>query len=536
MVLLVSAVPHALAAEADVGGNLNNPGPTKAQIAAKWNEVTGAATVYTKEPSVFAPYATGELSQDFLQSGITYLNYIRYVANLPQVQLDSKLNENAQYGAVLLAALNTLTHYPDRPADMDQRFYQQGYSATTSSNISAHYGSALRSSLQKAISECMADNSSSSNLACVGHRRWLLNPTLLNVGFGCATSDSGWNFVDTKVFDRSGEGCDYQFISWPASGNHPTNLFNTNNPWSVTLNPQIYQAPQLSNVKVTLTREADQKQWTFDASTGDAEYSAQPYLAVDNNGYGVSNCIIFHPGASNVGSYEGVYTVEITGLFLKSGEAAQLRYQVDFFDVNKVATQTTGGILQKVDGQWKYYVDGAYLPVTTLVKHSGSWYYVKNGVVDFDFAGFVYYNGSQFYVKNGKVASATTGLVKSNGVWFYIVNGKLADTTTNLVKYNGEWFYVVNGLVATDITSLVKYNGEWFYVYKGKMAGNTTTLMKYNGGWYYIYKGKLAAKTTTLVKYSGAWYYVENGKVNFSYTGTFRFNGGLYQIVNGKKK
>ena len=524
LLLCLQVMPHARAAGTDTGGNLDQISPTKAQISGKWYEVTRAENYFSELPSVSEPYAIGQLSDNFLQNGITYLNYVRYVANLPKVQMDDALNESAQYGAVVLAANNKLTHTPKQPDDMDDTFFNKGYKAVAASNISAGYGT-----LQGAILGCMTDSGSLKN---VGHRRWFLNPKLLNVGFGCAISDSDRTYITTRVFDKSGSDIDYDFVSWPASGNHPTNLFQVSAPWSVTLNPQKYQTPQLKNLKVTLTRQSDNKKWNFDAATGEPESTEKPYLTVNTGSYGVSNCIIFHPGSKNVESYQGVYTVEISGLYTKSGDAARLQYQVDFFDVTDLSAYKNGTI-KKVNGVWKYDYEGTHLPVTTLVKHSGSWYHVIEGIVDLDYVGFVEFNGGRYYVKNGKVNSKTTGLVKSNGSWYYVVDGKLQEKTT-LVKHNGEWFYVVNGRVASGTTTLVKYNGSWYYIYRGKLASQTSCLVKYNGGWYYVYKGKVASQTTTLVKHCGVWYYVKNGKVDFTYTGPFLYAGGTYQITNGK--
>ena len=145
LVIILTMIPVADVQAADFGasGNLGSAKPTKMQIREKWHTVTQASTLYAEEPSVSAPYAPGRLSENLLESGITYLNYIRYVANLPQVQLSAELNENAQYGAVLLAAVDELTHYPSKPADMDDFFYNQGYAATTSSNISLRWGYSL---------------------------------------------------------------------------------------------------------------------------------------------------------------------------------------------------------------------------------------------------------------------------------------------------------------------------------------------------------------------------------------------------------
>ena len=237
LILVMVLCASFLALPSAASGRTDTAGPTKEEIYAKWKEVTSATSLYTEEPSATYPYATGALTDDFLESGITYLNYVRFVANLPAVQLSDTLNEEAQYGAVLLAAIDDLTHYPPRPANMDQAFYSKGYSATTTSNLSARKGYSPYVCLQGAVSGCMADSSSVSNLTTLGHRRWLLNPTLLNVGFGYAQSATGWSYIVTKVFDRSGASFDYDYISWPASGNFPTNLFATSTPWSITLNP-----------------------------------------------------------------------------------------------------------------------------------------------------------------------------------------------------------------------------------------------------------------------------------------------------------
>ena len=314
-------------------GRLDTEGPTKQEIQLKWQEVTSAESVYDEEPSVSAPYSAGSLSESFLQSGLTYLNYIRFVANLPQVQMDATLNEDAQYGSVVMAANDTMTHYPEQPADMDDDFYDRGYDATSSSNICSGSGHNALTCLRVSIQAYM-DDDGASNLSRVGHRRWLLNPTLLNVGFGFAQSESGKWYTATKVFDRSGASFDYDYISWPASDNFPTHLFETTVPWSITLNPNKFKTPDASSVRITITRQADGKTWNFDGSTGAAESNTTAFMEVNTGGYGVSNCIIFHPGSNNIDAYEGIFTVDVSGIYDSSGNAATLHYQVDFFDIN----------------------------------------------------------------------------------------------------------------------------------------------------------------------------------------------------------
>lgn len=277
--------------------------------------------LYEEEPSITAPYAPGRVNPEALQAAAGRLNALRRIAGLPAVELDSALCENAQYGAVLLAA-SDFSHYPTQPADMDDAFYTLGRAATSSSSIAWGY------TLTGAVDGFM-DDSDSGNIAMLGHRRWQLNPTMGKVGFGYAGSRTA-----EKVFDRSGTGCDYDFIGWPASGNFPGRLFDGDMAWSVTLNPLMYAQPSMPAITVTLTRMSDGSVWTL-SGTDTYNPNNALYLNVDSNGYGVSNCIIFRP--DGVSAYEGTYRVRIDGLTDRSGNPVDFSYQVDFFDYSDPA-------------------------------------------------------------------------------------------------------------------------------------------------------------------------------------------------------
>lgn len=318
-----------------VSGDLSVAALSQDAISQKYATVTTPTKIFDQQPSVTAPYATGKLSQSLLNSGLTLLNYFRYVTKLPSVQLDETLTSNAQHGAVLLAAIDELTHYPSKPADMEDAFYKIGAASTSSSNISWNMGYSAADSLYISLMGCLHD-SGTTNISTLGHRRWLLNPTLLNVGFGYAQAVNGSNYSTTQVFDRSGRAVDYDFISFPASGNFPKNLFKNTVPWSVTLNPQRFETPNVNQLTVTITRQSDGKVWTLDSSTGAPVNNTQACLGVNTQGYGVSNCIIFTPGANSLTSCDGIFTVEITGLKTRDGKDARLLYEVNFFDTKEV--------------------------------------------------------------------------------------------------------------------------------------------------------------------------------------------------------
>ena len=280
--------------------------------------------------------------------------------------LDADWNTQAQYGATLLAAIDHLTHYPSKPADMDDEFYQIGAGATQTSNLSYRWGFGNINHLVSALDGCMSDSGSASNLSCLGHRRWLLSPLAdMRVGFGEADSASGATFVDTKVFESGSfyyePKSSYQFIAWPAAGEFPNELLSTGDAWSLTLNPDIYAAPQTAEVSVTVTRAADGQSWTLDQSDYTASpVNTQPYFNVNNGGYSISNCIIFLPGRDNwgVSAFNGKYTVRVSGLKYIDGSPATLEYGVNFFDTDSVFLS---------DGVFNYVLLEDGLTVTGLV-------------------------------------------------------------------------------------------------------------------------------------------------------------------------
>ena len=298
------------------------------------NPLTLPDRIYEQVPSATAPYAPGTLTDEALQAAAGRLNALRRLAGLPEAALSQELCESAQYGAVLLCATGTLSHTPSMPADMDPDFYRKGYLATTTSNLSWGVG------LTEAVDGFMSDLNNASGSLSVGHRRWQLSPYLGKVGFGACGS-----YVAEKVFDTSGS-CSYDFISWPASGNFPSELFqreefSLRSPmWSVSLNPQKFG--NISNASVTLIQANTGRCWVFDASSPSDAFQIQ----FDN--MGIPNCIVFTPGLD---SYSGLYEVVISGLTYQ-GEKTVLQYQVDFFS----AEQTPGGnVAYPVDGGNIYF-------------------------------------------------------------------------------------------------------------------------------------------------------------------------------------
>ena len=344
-------------------GSLEMTKPTCEEINRKYGTITAMESKYVVAPSAKAPYAIGVVSDSNLQNGITYTNFIRYIANMPEVRLGAAENEAAQYGAVVMAANDVLSHYPERPADMEQDFYEKGLEAASSSNIASGY-----TTIANAIQGFMNDNSSSNNLDTLGHRRWILYPSLLNTGFGYAQSVSNRSYIAMKVFrcEAVAKEPDYNFISWPASGYFPNDILpNYGIPWSITVNPKKYQRPSIENLKVTVTRLSDGKTWVMDKSTGGSERGIDKmFLHMNTGGYGVNNCIVFNLGLESNSDrrqgFNGIFTVQVDGLKTLGNEDASIKYAVNFFKLGAVATDEVyendspfSDILTDEDN-WKY--------------------------------------------------------------------------------------------------------------------------------------------------------------------------------------
>ena len=278
---------------------------------------------YEEKPSVNAPYATGSLKQEFLEEGLKAANFSRYLVGLPDdLELDPILVNRAQHGAVVLAANKWITHSPSKPEGMSDEFYQEAKRSTHTSNLGPG------DSLSYAVNQFMYDGHS-NNYATVGHRKWILNPSLKKIGFGYANS-----FIAMQVFDTSRvKKVNYNYVAYPSNGYFPIEyMVQSNIPWSIFLNPSIYAPTSPSGVKVTLTRLNDNKVWTFDYTDYKDAPEGKFFAYSAMNGYGSGDSIIFRPP---VAAYQAgdSYQVKVTGLQDWTGKYRSIEYKVDFFNL-----------------------------------------------------------------------------------------------------------------------------------------------------------------------------------------------------------
>ncbi|MDO4556738.1 MAG: YDG domain-containing protein, partial [Lachnospiraceae bacterium] len=288
------------------------------------------------------------------------LNQMRYIAGLGEVSFTTDESyETKMQDACLLMWLNGgLSHNPERPSVLSgteyTELFKSGYSGASMSNLQySGSGSTISSqttrfSLTDAIvNGWMADESSTSNLSAVGHRRWCLNPKMGATAFGAVTGNTnrnGWywdkGYSAMYAFDKSASSS-ATTVAWPAR-QMPIKYFKTNYPWSVSTTTNVN--PDTVNVK--LTRSSDQKVWNFSGASTSAETKSDFY--VSETIYGTGECIIFIPDSIDSFVNGDSYSVEITDIDGTNGKS--ISYTVDFFATTPVTiTPTTKTELLNVD-------------------------------------------------------------------------------------------------------------------------------------------------------------------------------------------
>ncbi|MDE6055077.1 MAG: CAP domain-containing protein, partial [Lachnospiraceae bacterium] len=190
---------------------------------------------FVTEPQLTSPYSNaGVLSQDTLNAAMKTMNQIRYIAGLQDnVTLNEEYNRKAQAAALVNYANHALSHSPSKPAGMNDSMYKLGYDGASSCNIAM---ASWNCSLNQTIVQSWMEDGDSSNIDRVGHRRWILNPSMGQTGFG-AVYGPGGTYSALYCFDRSRSASETQ-VAWPAQ-NMPVEYFGTKFPWSVSIGSSV---------------------------------------------------------------------------------------------------------------------------------------------------------------------------------------------------------------------------------------------------------------------------------------------------------
>lgn len=274
-------------------------------------------------------------------AALNSVNLVRYLTDLPQVKEHKNFSDLAQNAAFLMNKNNQLAHQIPVPPGMSStnKIYKKGAIAGLASNIGAGYPNIQQSILNGYI----VDNG--SNKSAIGHRKWLLNPTMRSIGFGKVG-----NYTDTYVFDNKASVNQqlpgyYKWstkdlqepggwglaeknnantkIAWPAQ-RMPLQLMTAGTPFSLAVGKNY----TISD-RVKITMKNSKKSVTIDSKN----LKSGQHYSISPSGYGYMNAIVWHANPNDFTFKDGdTYTIKITGL-LKNKKATTINYKVRFFDL-----------------------------------------------------------------------------------------------------------------------------------------------------------------------------------------------------------
>ncbi len=273
---------------------------------------------FTAEASVEPPYKAGVLSPDTLETALKLTKLYRYLSGVPFADLrtDPVLCDISAHGAVVLSKIGSLTHHPDKPADMDAAFFKLAYAGCAEDNLFMGNGNPL-----DAVRGFM-DDSDESNVDRVGHRQWVLSPGLQRIGFG-----SAGRFVSMHVFDGNRQvKLDYNFIAFPGEGFYPRRLVEPHYAWSLHLNNAKAKLANAGPIKIALRKLDEHFQPAGDVIA--AKVISTPSAMSPAFGWSV---IVFKPDWTEMESAR--YWVEVSGIQTSGGADASFGYIVDLIDI-----------------------------------------------------------------------------------------------------------------------------------------------------------------------------------------------------------
>lgn len=295
-----------------------------------------------------APYASAVISAQSQQTALNLINQLRYIAGLDgNVTLNTGYSEQVAAAAFLNYLNKSLSHFPARPSVLADAsydaLYQLGCKGASSANLAS--GPA---SLYRAIIYGWMSDSDNSNIKKVGHRRWILSPTMGKTGFGGVSNGifNGGRYYAMYALDSSAAG-EQTNVAWPAQET-PIQYFT--GAWSVSFNRNL----DIDKVAVKVKRNSDQKTWSFDSQSADGVFY------VSNGGYGgLNGCVIFLP--ENLGSLKSGDSYQVTVTDSQARE--ELTYTVRFFDLDFSKVSVGSGkcgdnLTWKLNGNGKLVIQG----------------------------------------------------------------------------------------------------------------------------------------------------------------------------------
>lgn len=246
----------------------------------------------------------GRIRQSVIDDTIHIINTIRMSTGLSEVHENKDLSVLAQKGAFINHLNDEIDHFPKTPINFndDDPVIIDGKKANASSNISEGYN------VFNSIKSYM-DDEDDTNKQVVGHRKWMLNPNMKEVGVGHV----GF-FSSTYVASETNAGNNYEVIAWPSTI-AVKEFVHTKAPFSVSFGNDLNA--DLENAKVKIT---DDKGNTYNYSKDNGLY-----LSLDSHGN--SKAMIF--GTDIKKRTNNSFNIEIEGVKV-NGSDYPITYNTKF--------------------------------------------------------------------------------------------------------------------------------------------------------------------------------------------------------------
>jgi uncharacterized protein YkwD len=152
---------------------------------------------------------------------LSALNYVRSLAGLAPVTESGSLSAGAQQAALMMSANGALSHDP--PSSW-KCYSSSGANAAGKSNLALSYPSITAGQ----IVDLYMDDPGSTN-AAVGHRRWVLNPFVTQVGIGSTNTANALTVIGPSSSKRPNP----KYVGWPTAGYFP-NAIEPDGRWSLS--------------------------------------------------------------------------------------------------------------------------------------------------------------------------------------------------------------------------------------------------------------------------------------------------------------
>ncbi|MDF3821269.1 ankyrin repeat domain-containing protein [Leptospira sp. 96542] len=174
----------------------------------------------------------GENTSEYNDATLQRINYYRMMAGLsPISSFVEEFNQKAIRSSLIMEAQGSLSHYPTSGWHC---FSEAGKEAAGKSNLALEAGAA-------SIDSYILDPGASNYF--VGHRRWILFPSLATMGTGSTkNANSLW-----VMGERSESNAKVPFVAWPPEGYVPVDLFlDANYRWSFSVAKADFSKTKIS--------------------------------------------------------------------------------------------------------------------------------------------------------------------------------------------------------------------------------------------------------------------------------------------------